>query len=74
LVYHKGDRVYVVKKEERTDDLETFVKISGEVVEAFNAWDPVEGDRWEYRIKGKKGEYILFYENRDEGTITLMPK
>jgi signal peptidase I len=75
LALKKGDRVFVRKREYRTDDEETYTKMVGEIIEAFNAWDPKDGDHWQYKIKGDKGQYWSFYEGSDQGTIELiLPK
>jgi hypothetical protein len=74
LALKKGDRVYVCKKEDRVDDQETYYKVVGEITDVFNAWDPKLGDRWQYRIKGDKGQYISFYEGVDTGSIEVVPK
>ena len=72
LAFKKGDRVFVCKREYRTDDEETYTKLVGEITDAFNAWDPDDGDHWQYKIKGEKGEYLSFFEGSDQGTIELI--
>lgn len=71
LTFKIGDKVLVIKNQARTDDHKQYVKIAGVIIEAFNAWDK-DGDHWQYRIRGNKGEYISFYEDIDEGEITLL--
>lgn len=73
MSFKVGDRVLVKKKEERIDDQETYLKVTGVITEAFNAWDE-DGDHWQYRIRGRKGEYVSFYDDVDEGEIILLEK
>ena len=68
-----GDYVWVELQEPRTDQQLTYVKSYGTIVEAFNAWSPITGDRWQYKIRTAKGRLLVFYEGKDQGTIELVP-
>lgn len=70
-VFSIGDYVYFEIKEHRTDGQQVFKKAYGTITEAFNAWSPKTGDRWQYRIKTKTST-IVFHEGFDEGTIVLV--
>jgi len=68
-MYEVGTKVLITKKEERTDDQIIYAKFVGHIIEAFNACDD-DGDHWQYRIRGAKGEYLVFHEDTDEGELT----
>lgn len=71
MPFQTGDRVLVEKKAQRTDDKEEYIRCNGTVICAFNAWD-TDGDHWQYKIRGDKGQYIVFYEGKDEGSIIAL--
>ena len=71
MIFQTGDKVLVVKKEKRIDDQIIYAKFVGMVIEAFNACDD-DGDHWQYRIRGLRGEYLSFHEGVDEGQLTII--
>lgn len=73
MSFEVGDKVFVRRKEPRLDDKETYIKIVGRIVDAFNALDET-GDCWRYKIKDDLGRFVQFYEDMDEGEITLIEK
>lgn len=74
MSFQVGDRVYIEIKEFRTDAQIVYRKSYGIVVEAFNAWSPGTGDRWQYKIRTPLNTFIVFHEGFDQGTIIPAPE
>lgn len=74
MVYESGDRVYVIIADQRIDGSIAYIKYWGTVIESFNAWCPKDGDRWQYRIKGDTGQYLVFYDGIDKEVQLLSEK
>jgi hypothetical protein len=69
LPFQTGDRVVVRLKEHRIDHKISFKVFVGTIIDAFNACRE-DVDHWQYRIRGDKGEYVVFYMDEDEGEIS----
>lgn len=73
MPFKPGDKVLIERQEPRTSAQVVFTKCRGIVIEAFNACDD-DGDHWQYRIRGERGEYIVWHEGKDAGSLAALAK